>query len=321
MQRPRPSLSENVQSKKIIFACGAWSDNVLAQTAWQERFGLALTSGIHIIVSRDKLPLEHTLAVEHPVDRRNLYMIPWENRVLVGTTDNFFHGDKDHLFPNRSQVDYLLGTLRFYFPTEQWSDKDILSSYIGIRPLIGSDTGAKEESISRDYVIKKNNEGLFAICGGKLTTFRRMAQHMVDELYPELAAKTIAPLFGARTAPEALKVELGKIDGPVRDTLISRYGDGARDAVGQCFTSPEDFKKISGTTYFIGEIKYLIRYEWAKHLSDLVVRRTELYFLNGNLGNETLESLLGILASELHWSEPQISAERKLYEQQSELFR
>ncbi|MEK6626767.1 MAG: glycerol-3-phosphate dehydrogenase/oxidase, partial [Bdellovibrionota bacterium] len=195
------------KAKKIIFACGAWSDSVLAQTPWGERFGLALTSGIHLIVSREKLPIDLTLSLEHPIDRRNLYLIPWENRVLVGTTDNFFLGDKDQLYPTRREVDYLLETLRFYFPSETWSDADILSSYIGIRPLIGSDTGAKEESISRDYVIKNNHQGLYAICGGKLTTFRRMAEKLVDQIYPENKANSCTPLFGAKTPYSQLKAK------------------------------------------------------------------------------------------------------------------
>ncbi|HAZ12350.1 MAG: hypothetical protein A2X86_03850 [Bdellovibrionales bacterium GWA2_49_15] len=313
------------KTKKIIFACGAWSDNVLMQTPWKERFGLALTSGIHILVSREKLPLEHTLALEHPVDHRNLYLIPWENRVLVGTTDNFFSGDKDHLLPGRREVDYLLETLRFYFPSETWSDHDILSSYIGIRPLIGSDTGAKEESISRDYVIKTNGQGLYAICGGKLTTFRRMAEKLVDQIYPSVKAKTRAPLFGAITAYATLKADMRtqylKINVEIIECLIRRYGDGARDALRTCFATPEDYQNIPGTSYSAGEIKYLIRYEWAKHLSDIVVRRTDMYFLNGNLPPETLEAILKILAQEMSWLPEKIEEERKLYELYSEFFR
>ncbi|MBI2518880.1 MAG: glycerol-3-phosphate dehydrogenase/oxidase [Bdellovibrio sp.] len=313
------------RTKKIIFACGAWSDNVLMQTPWKERFGLALTSGIHLLISRDKLTIEQTLALEHPVDRRNLYLIPWENRVLVGTTDNFFSGDKDHLFPSRREVDYLLDTLRFYFPSETWSDKDILSSYIGIRPLIGSDTGAKEESISRDYVIKTNDQGLYAICGGKLTTFRRMAKKLVDQIYPNVKGNTCTALFGARTPSASLKTDMEtqyiNIDPLIIERLIRRYGDGARDALSTCFTTAEDCQDIATSSYYVGEIKYLIRHEWAKHLSDIVVRRTDLYFLNGNLSRQILESILKILATELQWSAEKIEEERKLYERYSEFFK
>ncbi|MFN8370355.1 MAG: glycerol-3-phosphate dehydrogenase/oxidase [Bacteriovoracaceae bacterium] len=183
-----------VKTSTIISATGAWNDDVLGlNSKTYERFNMQLTSGAHLLIPKKRLQLNHTITVESPINHRNIYFIPWDEMILVGTTDFYFEGDKDKIPLTKKHIDYLLNVINHFFPTANITEKDIESSYIGIRPLIGSTINQaikiKEEKISRDYKIIFDPNGLLAISGGKLTTYRLMAQKCVDKLCREFFHK------------------------------------------------------------------------------------------------------------------------------------
>ena len=171
---------------------------------------------------RSRLPVRNTVALEIPQDGRMIYVVTWNQSVLIGTTDTFYGGDKESLPVTAEAVEYLLAGVNRYFPQAGLTAADVLATFVVARPLLGDGKEETEDAVSRDYEIINAGPGRWAITGGKLTTYRAMAERLVDQVVGhEFRARSLAP--AQRPAPWS---EPSSLFRPTRHRGCARCGRG-----------------------------------------------------------------------------------------------
>lgn len=272
-----------LQARTIVNAGGPWADDVQQRLGASERFGLQITAGIHLVFSRQRLPVHNTLALEVPGDVRMIYVVPWGDFALAGTTDTFYSGDKDRLAVPDESVAYLLEALNAHFPDVGLTQADVHSSFVGLRPLVGSDQGLREDDLPRDDQVIIDDDGLVSITGGKLTTYRAMAERVVDLLARRFF--TDRPLRRCGTTA-AISGGDGRLpdnaSSRLRD-LWSRYGSNAWTIERLIDATPEHGQPIDQHAPFLwAEVVYAVEHEFVERLDDLVERRLGAFLLAPN---------------------------------------
>src|ERR1700733_950379 len=266
--------SHRVRSRAVINAAGPWADDVQARLGVGERFGLKLAIGVHLVVARERLPVDNTVALEIPADGRMIYAIPWDQHVLVGTTDTFYAGDLDSLPVTTDAVDYLLAGVNRYFPTARLTNDDVLGTVGGARPLLGGEEEASEDAVSRDDRVLNPAPGIWAITGGKLTTYRAMAKRLVDGLVRESFADRPLRPCSTTSPPSSAHGTLPRDASPVVRELWSRYGVEARSIERRLANEPELAERIDPRAPFVwAEVEHALEREWVERLEDLLDRR------------------------------------------------
>jgi glycerol-3-phosphate dehydrogenase len=204
---------------------------------------LRLTKGIHLVVSRDRVPVPDTVVMTE--GKRILFAIPWGERTILGTTDTDYHGSLDEVLADPSDIRYVLEVTNRFFSKAKLTERDVISSWAGLRPLIANPNGSPSD-ISRSHEIRNPEPGWWDVAGGKLTTYRLMAEQTVDQIVKALKRKT-AP---CRTAAEPLlpSAEINGVSGIL----------------------PPDFNRDT--------VKHYCASEWAVHLEDVMVRRTSWHY-------------------------------------------
>lgn len=271
-----------VRCQCVVNAAGPWADDVQSRLAATQRFGVKLAIGIHLVVSHARLPVSATIALEIPQDGRMIYVAPWGRTVLIGTTDTFYEGDKDALPTTAEAISYLLAGVNRYFPRVELKASDVLNSFVGARPLLGGSQGESEDALSRDYEIVRSGPGRWAITGGKLTTYRAMAQRIVDRVVREefpfrsrrlARCSTTGPLLAAmRPLPASAPPR-------VRE-LWQRYGCEALAIEALVRDKPELGEQIDGRApYCWAEVVYAMEHEYVERIDDLIERRLGAFLL------------------------------------------
>lgn len=176
----------SIKAKSIVNATGAWSNQVLALDPSPSRVKVYPTKGVHIVVPQ--INATHALLLTSPRDGRVFFVIPWKGQSLIGTTDTPFLGNPDDVSVNEEDIHYLLSSTAYYFAGERLERKDVIDSFAGLRPLVQENHQAASK-ISRDYVIHTSPAGLITLLGGKYTTYRLMAESVVDEVCLRLGRK------------------------------------------------------------------------------------------------------------------------------------
>jgi glycerol-3-phosphate dehydrogenase len=223
----------DVTACSVVNAAGAWADRFP-----QSRVKLRLTRGVHLVVPHDRLPVpECAVMTEGP---RILFAIPWGRRTILGTTDTDYTGDPDAPGVEESDVRYVLGVVNRSFPAARLTPADVAATWSGLRPLIADPSG-RPSDISRAHQIRMTEPGWFDVAGGKLTTYRLMAEQTIDRVVEHL--KLGASPCGTATEP-----------------LLPSVGDAAFSGV-----VPPDVSRAA--------VEHYCRNEWAVHLDDVMVRR------------------------------------------------
>ena len=238
----------SVQARVIVNATGPWADGFP-----HSRVKLRLTKGVHLVVDRQRLSVPD--AVVMPEGKRILFAIPWGERTILGTTDTDYQGRPDDVRPEAPDIQYVLGIANRYFPQVGLTERDVISSWAGLRPLL-ADPHSVPSDISRSHKIHSPEPGWWDVAGGKLTTYRLMAEDTVDQIVKELTRsnalnRQIAP---CRTASEAL------------------------------LASPPRFSGILPPEFSREAVQHFCAQEWAVHLDDIMIRRTSwrYYFADAN---------------------------------------
>jgi glycerol-3-phosphate dehydrogenase len=312
-----------IETKTIINATGVWADEIINMAKLKSNFNLKMTSGIHLIFAKDKIPVNNTITFESIDDKRPLYIVPWNNFIILGTTDKFYDSDKDNLSTHKNEIDYLLAALNHYFPNLSIEFSDILNITIGIRPLIGSSSDKKESQVSRDYEIIMSPKGMLSITGGKLTTYRHMAEKIVDKLiYNFFPAKklnpcsTISPISGGnihKLCFDRLN-KIYSINHNILEKLVNRYGQNAIKILDLAKEHPEKLSVIDDNLpYLWAELEYITNEEHIEKLSDIFCRRTLISFTNPVLNDTSLNKIGTFVGSLKGWSENKTKNEIKTY--------
>jgi glycerol-3-phosphate dehydrogenase len=280
--------TETVRAKLVVNASGPWVDQVLSGTLGQNRVGqVRLVQGSHIVVKR---LYEHDRCYFFQNgDGRIMFVIPYEDEFsLIGTTDLDYEGDPGDVKISESEIDYLLSSASEYF-AKPLVRADIVWTYSGVRPLY-ADGASKAQETTRDYVIKtagkKNDAPLVNVIGGKLTTYRRLAESVLEKVEDLIGKKgprwtetaTLPggdfPPTGYDDAVSALKRDYAFLDLSYARRLVRLYGTLARKILGIA-KSYGELGRHFGDDLYEAEVRYQMDHEWAKTSDDVLWRRTK----------------------------------------------
>ena len=230
-----------VSARAIVNATGPWSDG-LPHSAVK----LRLTKGIHLVVDHARLPVPSAVVVSE--GRRILFAIPWAGRVVLGTTDTDYHGRPEDVAVAPEDTAYVLRTVNTWFPGAALRESDVISHWAGLRPLVANPDGTPSD-ISRAHEIKSPEPGWWDITGGKLTTYRLMAEQAVDRVAAQLGRRVPA----SRTAQEPL----------LPPGEVTPYSGVA----------PAPFTREA--------VRHYVEHEWAMRPEDVLVRRSGWQYHDG----------------------------------------
>ncbi len=299
----------DLSARLVVNATGAWADRLRRPLGGQPR--IRPLRGSHLIFPGQRLPVAQAIGFLHPLDRRPVFIFPWEGITLVGTTDVDHSGSLDEepaISPE--EVAYLMAAVEAQFPTLDLTLDDVLATFAGVRPVIG--TGKADPSKeARDHVVWQES-GLLTVTGGKLTTFRRIA---LDAL--KRARRVLPPLgrLSAKT-PVLDPVDLalpdsGGLSEAWRRRLLGRYGAAAPALVAAA--RPGELAEIPGARVLWAELRWAARAEAVVHLDDLLLRRVRLGLLLPHGGEAILPQVRAICQAELGWDDDRWNAEEAAY--------
>jgi glycerol-3-phosphate dehydrogenase len=298
-----------VESNIIINATGAFSDKVRLLDDKEAKSMLDLSSGIHIVLDKKYLPSKEGLMIPKTEDGRVLFILPWMDKCLVGTTDEAT-SLSERPKVSSPDVDYLLKHLEKYFDLKIKKD-EILSSWCGIRPLVSPDKDSSTSTIVREHIITSSNSGLVSIIGGKWTTYRKMAEEVVDYVIKSFNLKDSKcktkqlKLIGSEKYKDDLTSNIKDKD--ISKHLVNLYGDNAVEV----YTSVKNIVKLNENyAYTNAELVYCIKNEFVQKPLDFLVRRTSLGLIDKKVAKEVLEQVLTIMKEELLWDEKKLNNER-----------
>jgi glycerol-3-phosphate dehydrogenase len=302
-----------VRGRMIISAGGPWANMFWDKLNLRQKFNLRRTKGVHLLTRKIA---NHALVLFAKSDGRLFFIIPWNNNSLIGTTDTNYSGDLEHVYANKSDVDYLVSETRNYFP--QFKPEDVYYTMAGLRPLVASEEKT-ESNISRahrliDHEHRDKVKGLISILGGKITAYRAIAEEAVDLACRKLQIKV--PCTTARTplpgAPGINQAQIGKIaqeNGlPVETTiyLASIYGSRLSQVLELVKTDPELRNPIfPGYPDIRAQIKHAIMEEEALTVSDFLLRRS-LLGLGSTQGQNAVVAVASEMGNLLGWDQTEI---------------
>lgn len=226
--------THKITVRAVVNATGPWSDRLP-----HSGVKLRLTKGIHLVLDRTRLPVPDTVVMTE--GKRILFAIPWGERTILGTTDTDYEGAPEDAGVDAADTSYLLGIANHFFPGANLDAQDVISAWSGVRPLIADPKG-RPSDISRAHQIKSLEPDWWDVAGGKLTTYRLMAEQTVDAV---LHSSRRSGLRECRTAHEPLL--------PAEETKYSGV-------------LPPEFSRAA--------VEHFVTREWAMHLDDVMVRRT-----------------------------------------------
>jgi len=300
-----------VDAGVVLNCTGVWTDEIQAISGGRGRFKVRASKGVHIVVSREKITGDTGLILR--TDTSVLFVIPWKNHWLIGTTDTDWTLDLAHPAATRADIDYLLERVNAVLVSPLTHD-DIEGVYAGLRPLLA---GESEETskLSREHDVARVVPGLISIAGGKYTTYRVMAADAVDagvgdlpKLVPASCTDKV-PLLGAdgyfamRNQVDALAAEYGLHPYRVLHVL-DRYGSMIRDVLEPALAEPALLQTVPGAPdYLMAEIRYAVTHEGALHLEDVLTRRTRISIEYPHRGVESAAAVAELIGHILGWDD------------------
>ena len=258
----------HVRARAIVNATGPWADKVPHSAV-----KLRLAKGIHIVIDRQRLRVPSAVVITE--GKRILFVLPWGDRVIIGTTDTDYVGAPEDVTVDPPDVAYVLKAVNEFFPSVGLREADIVSSWAGIRPLIANPDGSPSD-ISRAHQIRCPEPAWWDIAGGKLTTYRLMAEQAVDQIVRHLNVRAKP----CRTADEELLA-------PDQRTPFSGI------------VPPPCTREA---------VQHYVRHEWARRLEDVLLRRSGWHYYQRS-SNASLEQVAGWMAEAAQWSPEQRRAE------------
>lgn len=314
-----------VRARHIVNATGIFAEEVEALTEAGSLVHVEPSKGVHLVFSREDVKIgDDAIVLPETDDKRILFLVPWESRAVFGTTDTG-SGDLDHPTATKDDITYLLHHLNRYLSVNLTAD-DIISVYAGYRPLLRARSSAHSTAkLSRTHAVLQNSSGLVTIVGGKLTTYRRMAQDTVDVLSRRDGSTSMShpttslPLSGSAGWPAAqrdLEVK-GAALGLSPQTIShlgESYGSHARSLLSLIESDATlGARPIEDLPYLRAEVVYACRHEMAMTLDDVLARRTSIILEDRDRGAGIVEEVAALMAKELDWSPEQQKAMIDVY--------
>ena len=309
---PLSGEEREVSTRMVINAAGPWVDRVLRTVNREIRGLMGGTKGSHIVVGKFAEAPRDAFYIEAAEDGRPFFIIPWNQQYLIGTTDLRYQGDPGEVVASDEEIEYLLRETNRVFPAANLSVDDIHFAYAGVRPLPRRAKGP-EAAITRKHIIKKHGrqaKGLVSIVGGKLTTYRNLAEQTVDfavrvlKIPAKACATRTLYLPGGENIEQARRelVAIKYLSAMGRERMLHIYGGATLQIVALAESEPALHGTVDDAdTVMRAEVVYAIRNEFALSLIDIVHRRL-MIGLSADQGAHMADTIAGIAASELNWS-------------------
>lgn len=286
------------------------------------------TKGTHIVVPRDRLGHHEAFTLTSPIDGRVMFIVPWGDLSYIGTTDTDWTGNPDAVAADASDVVYLLRTANSFFPNARLQPEDVISAWAGLRPLLRPADSRDPSSVSREHRIEAGPDGLISVLGGKLTTYRAMAEQVVDQVQSHLHELDGRPgPTRCRTAEESLpggavqdrdllqqEAEREGANPELAARLARLYGTEATAIARLARAEPALAQPlVPGYSAIKAELSYAARREMGVTLCDLLIRRLHLFYeVVGHAAAEAA-SLVDLAGAELGWDAGRKAAELAAY--------
>jgi glycerol-3-phosphate dehydrogenase len=299
-----------LKARAIINATGTWADTLRNEVNPETR--VRPLRGSHLVLAHACLPVHDCLTIFHPRDKRPVFAFPWEGATVVGTTDLDHDQDPgEEATISSSELDYLLEAVAGQFPQHAITREDIISTWSGVRPVIGSDKSKDPSKERRNHAVWVD-KGLVTVTGGKLTTFRKIALDAISAATGTLGDLSLQePDESVFTVPDISAQDIGTADERWAQRLAGRYGACAASLFEGSDESEQ--AKIASTEFCLAECRWAARNESVVHLDDLLLRRTRLGSLLPRGGEAIFPALETICAQELHWDSARWQAELARY--------
>lgn len=292
-----------IAARVVINATGVWSDEVRRLDDPSATRRLAPSQGAHVVLERRFLPGRDALLIPRTPDGRVLFVIPWQQHLLLGTTDTPRADCPLEPRPFAGEIDFILATAGRYL-AQRPTRADVRSAFAGLRPLLGGAGGTAQ--LSREHAIDVSAAGLVTVAGGKWTTYRRMAEDVIDHaagsagLPPRPCPTARLALHGSPGAPGA--------DGYGTDRAEIDRLPGATRRLHPAFTLSE------------AEVRHGARHEQAREVEDMLARRHRALFVDAPAAIEAAPAVAAILADELGWSARRTTESKEAFRRVAEGF-
>jgi glycerol-3-phosphate dehydrogenase len=272
-----------VNTRAVVNATGPWSDRVP-----HSNVKLRLTKGVHLVVDRARLAVPETVVMTDA--KRILFAIPWGERTILGTTDTDYSGNLDEIEADQGDIANILSVVHTFFPAIRLTSADVISTWAGVRPLL-ADPNGNPSDISRSHEIRRPQPGWWDVAGGKLTTYRLMAEQTIDAIVKEF-----------------------------------RSSNGGTSTIERCRTAVEPLLRNEPTTFSSlvppaldsAAVRHYCAKEWAIHLDDVMVRRTGWHYYFAD-AHEKAEQVADWMTESLGWSDSERATELGRYRQRTRL--
>jgi len=280
-----------LKARVVVNATGIFTDEIRRMDDASAETMIAPSQGIHLVLDGSFLRGDTAVMVPHTSDGRVLFAIPWHGHTVVGTTDTPIDAPSYEPLPFEHEIDFVLETAGEYLSRPPRRE-DVLSVYVGIRPLVKAG-GGKTSALSRDHTVHIDPSGLLTIAGGKWTTYRRMAEDAMNH------AITLGHLEDRRCVTEELHIH-GYLEDVVPQGDLWVYGADAEEIKALAACSRTLAQRLHPDLPYIGaEVVWAARKEMARSVEDVLARRTRALFLNARAAVAMAPEVARLLAREL----------------------
>ncbi len=323
-----------IQAHVVVNATGPWCDGIRRLEDPDAEPMLRLTKGVHVMLRRERLGHEAAVTLTSPIDGRVMFVIPWGEFSYIGTTDTDTTQGPDEVRAGPEDVLYLLRSANAAFPNARLEERDVLSTWAGLRPLIAPPERMGASAVPREHVILTGPGGVLTIAGGKLTTYRLMAAELVDLVTAALhqldgRARPGRPATGTEPLPGGEVSDLEPLGQPglelglpaaTVDHLVRTFGTECAAVFNLVRERRELAQPLSPHHPAIeAEVVHSARRELARLVEDVLVRRLHLYYETPDHGLSAAHRTAELLGAELGWSPDRVEKESLRYHRMVEL--
>ncbi|MET0325783.1 MAG: FAD-dependent oxidoreductase, partial [Ilumatobacteraceae bacterium] len=309
----------DISARVVVNAAGVWADEVRSLEDGVPHDSIRPAKGIHLTVPWEKVRNDIAVVIRVRGDNRSLFVVPWGpnadgtfQHTYVGTTDTDYEGRLDDPPCTADDISYVLDALNAAITTDVTAD-DVTGVWAGLRPLVKSATSGRTADLSRRHRVTTGPGGVIGIAGGKLTTYREMAQDTVDEVLGRLGRK-------ARCRTKRLRL-LGAVgfedlpDGTPAAHLAERYGSVSRVIDALIADDPSLGEPlVPGLPYLRAEAVHAVRHEMATTLTDVLLRRTRAHLFDRPATLAAAPAVAALMAGELGWDADEIARQLAAYD-------
>ena len=313
----------NITATATVMCAGIWSDELHAKFDLKPGYGVTMSKGVHIVLPGSAIKSNAGIILKTPISV--LFLIPWGDKWIVGTTDTPYTGDRAEPFATRDDVQYILDQANRVL-SPKLKAQEIIGVYAGLRPLVANNKNSVTTKLSREHTVDRPAAGFVSIAGGKYTTYRIMAKDAIDRAVIELRAikpdsvTEKLPLVGADGyfALEQQIERLSETSGLDAETirhLLNRYGSMISELIELIDENPRLAAKVDPDLLYIkAEIQYAASHEGAQTVDDVISRRTRIAFEAQDHGVHLADEIAAIVAPVLGWSAKERKASVSAYE-------